>query len=151
MSGFGKIVLPPLTMVPPSTARSYLIAARDMLEGAEVLASSKPRKLLACAFLSGQSLECALKAFLSATGWAETELKSKSIRHNLNALWVECYRSGLAIHQDPARWCSLLNSAHDSPYYFRYPMKINGMVLPEPNQMINELRVIVDLVAEVVK
>ncbi|WP_017842790.1 hypothetical protein [Methylotuvimicrobium buryatense] len=145
------VSLPPLTMVPPTEAQSYLIAARGLFEGAEALAISTSPKLLSCAFLSAQTLECALKAFLASSGATEKRLRSPSIRHNLEALWAEAVAGGLAIPAQPPQWCTLLNSAHDKPYYFRYPMRLNGMSLPAPRQMVDELRSLLALIGGAVR
>lgn len=151
MNGFGKTSLLPLSMVPPTEAQSYLSAANGLLEGAEILAICSQPKLHACAFLSAQVLECALKAFLASAGWTEKELRSQSIRHNLIALWTKAVAEGLAVPEQPPQWCVLLNQMHDQPYYFRYPMGLNGMGFPAPGTMIPELRALLSSVRDFVR
>jgi hypothetical protein len=127
----------------------------------------------ALALLSGQILECLLKAFLSKVGrvtenelknlahnhseqlWqraetlglvagvTESELKNK-VRHNLLELWQRAEKLGLSIGSMPG-WVEILNRLHDSPYYLRYPMGLHGLGLPNAQQMTSELTTILDL------
>ena len=127
-------------MVPPSPAQSYLIAAKGLYPGVEVLVNSPGQTATACAFLAAQALECALKSYLSHVGKTENELKAPSIRHNLEALWAWAVCEGLSIQSQPPQWCITLNSAHDKPYYFRYPMGLNGLVLPALVPMASDLK-----------
>ena len=149
MSEIVQGILPALISVPPSAAQSYLIAAKGFFDGAEAIATHKPQSLLACAFLSSQALECALKSFLAHAGQTENQLKS--IGHDLVALWNKAVSLGLQIDNTPTPWCTTLNSAHNKPYYFRYPMGLNGMVFPVISTMITEMRDLIRLVETEIK
>jgi hypothetical protein len=151
MNGIGHLTFPSLTMVPPNKAQSYLIAARHLFSGAETLASASTQNLPACAFLTAQSLECALKSYLSYSGLSEKELMAPPIRHNLEELWLKAVNVGLHIQFVPPQWCLTLNASHDKPYYFRYPMGLNGMALPAPTSMISELKELLALIAGTVE
>lgn len=144
MSGTGQGRLPAFISVPPSAAQSFLIAAKGFFDGAEALATHSPKCLLPCAFLSSQALECALKSFLAHTGHTENEIKS--IGHNLEELWIKSANFGLEIGSHPKAWCTILNSAHNKPYYFRYPMGLHGMSYPAIEPMICEMKELILLI-----
>ena len=150
MNGTIDCTLPPMKMVPPSSAQSYLIAAKGLFLGVEALASNSAQTAMACAFLAAQVLECALKSYLSHTGWPERKLKTRSIRHSLEVLWAEAVREGLSIQSEPPQWCATLNSAHNEPYYFRYPMGLNGFVFPALVPMTSDLRSLLATVEQVI-
>ena len=138
MNGSVHATFLPLKAVPPSAAQSFLVAARGLFDGAEALVVLQPQRPLPCAFLAAQALEGALKAFLSHSGFTERQLKS--VGHDLEALWAQAASKGLAISKEPAPWCTLLNSSHNKPYYYRYPMGLNGMAFPPLVPMISDLR-----------
>ncbi|MBK6998682.1 MAG: hypothetical protein IPH35_01440 [Rhodoferax sp.] len=81
----------------------------------------------------------------------EKKLKEASLRHNLEALWSMAVRHALNIQTNPPQWCNILNSAHDKPYYFRYPMGLNGVTLPVLATMVADLNVIIGEVEKSVK
>lgn len=140
MRGRANIVLPALTMAPIQQPQGYLTAAHGFFPAVHLLADSSASVQRACAFLAAQTLECALKAYLSHAGFTEAKLKDKKRRHNLEFLWREASDHGLSIDQQPPLWCRLLNSGHDDPYHFRYPLKIHGIVVPPLPSMVAELR-----------
>lgn len=140
MNGSVDCTLPPMKMVPPSPSQSYLIAAKGLFLGTEALASNSGQTAMACAFLAAQVLECALKSYLAHVGKPESELMKTLVRHNLELLWTEAVGKGLNVQSDPPHWCSTLNSAHDKPYYFRYPMGLNGFVFPALLPMVSDLK-----------
>ncbi|PIS38423.1 MAG: hypothetical protein COT35_00885 [Nitrospirae bacterium CG08_land_8_20_14_0_20_52_24] len=141
-----NITLPPLESVPPAPAQSYLIAARHLYAGMEALSLEPGKTGIACAFLAAQSLECGLKSYLSHVGITEDKLKAQQIRHNLKALWAEAVQHGLNAQAQPPQWCVILNSAHDKPYYFRYPMGLNMVTVPALVPMAQELKNILAVV-----
>jgi len=107
---------------------------------------------MALALLSGQILECSLKAFLSKAGLAEHELtRKKDVRHNLLELWALAVRKGLCITATPPQWAETLNRLHDYPYHLRYPMGLNGLVLPNPQQTTSELEHLIDTVRQTIE
>ncbi|TVO51649.1 hypothetical protein [Denitromonas halophila] len=136
-------------IVSPSAAESFLFAAQGLFDGAEALEAPSSRQPLACAFLSAQALECTLKAFLSHSGMDQRQLKS--IGHNLEKLWTQAASAGLVVSEHPPHWCSMLNSAHDKPYYYRYPMGLNGMVFPPLGSVISGLKNVLIQVNTVVR
>jgi len=150
MNGSIHCELPPLKMEPPSPSQSYLVAAKGLFVGAEVLASNSRQTTMACAFLAAQALECALKSYLIHVGKTESELKVPAIRHNLEFLWTEAAGQGLNAQSTPPHWCSTLNSAHDKPYYFRYPMGLNGFVFPGLLPMVPDLKSLLATVEEII-
>jgi hypothetical protein len=150
MNGSIDCTLPSMKMVPPSSVQSYLIAAKGLFLGLEALATNSGQTTMACAFLAAQALECALKSYLSHAGKPETELKIPSVRHNLEWLWTEAVCKGLCIQSDPPQWCVTLNSGHDKPYYFRYPMGLNGFVFPALVPMTSDLRSLLAKVEQIV-
>lgn len=151
MNGFGDSTLQPLRAVPPSEAQSYLATARGLFAGAEDMTSLPSQNSLACAFLSAQTLECALKAFLSSSGWTEKKLRQSQICHNLEALWVEAVGAGLSVEPQPPQWCLTLNASHNKPFYFRYPMGLNAMSFPALAPMVAELKGLLKLIAGIVR
>jgi len=133
-------------MVPPSSAQSYLIAAKGLFSGVEAISTNTPATAMACSFLAAQVLECVLKSYLSHAGKTESQLSDHSIRHNLERLWREAVHKGLKIQSNPPEWCMTLNSGHDKPYHFRYPMKLNGFVFPALLPMTTDIRSILSTV-----
>jgi hypothetical protein len=133
-------------MLPPSSAQSYLASAGWMTEGAVHLASGPSDCAIACSSLVAQALECGLKAYLSHAGVTERELKRQAVRHDLEALWEMSVAHGLGLAPVVPAWCTLLNTAHNNPYFFRYPMGLNGMVTPAPDQMIAELGHVIEVI-----
>jgi hypothetical protein len=136
--------------VPPSPSQSYLIAAKGLFLGAEALASNSGQTGMACAFLAAQVLECALKSYLAHAGKPESELKESSLRHNLELLWTQAVGEGLNVQSEPPDWCCTLNSAHDKPYYFRYPMELNVSVFPDLLPMVSDLKSLLAAVEKVI-
>lgn len=132
-------------MVPPSEEESYFIVAKKLYAGVETLSNFYSGVELPYSLLAGHSLECALKAYLSCAGIDQKELK-KEFGHNLEKLWSMANKKGMAISSEPSNWCVTLNSAHDKPYLFRYPMQLNGMGFPNPQETIKGLKHILSLV-----
>jgi hypothetical protein len=146
MNGSINITLPVLRMVPPAPAQSYMVAARGLYSGVKVLASNPGATATACAFLAAQTLECALKSYLSHAGIPQKKLKCRPLRHNLENLWIEAVNKGLNVQAQAPQWCLILNSAHDEPYYFRYPMGLNVTTLPALVPMASELEMVLAVV-----
>lgn len=148
MNGKVNCVLPAIRTVPPSSSQSFLIVAKELLSGLEILEANLNQTTLACAFLSAQSLECALKSFLSHSGMSDHELIK--IGHDLEELWNNSVSRGLNLRSDPPEWCIILNSGHDAPYRFRYPMRLNGFMFPALTTVVSELRSLVSTVENTV-
>jgi hypothetical protein len=141
-----NITAPPLKSVPPAPAESYLIAARHLYDGMKALSLDPGKTSFACSFLAAQTLECGLKSYLSHAGVTENKLKAPRIRHNLEALWAEAVKRGLTVQAQPPQWCIILNSAHDKPYYFRYPVGLNQVTVPALVPVAHELNAILAVV-----
>lgn len=127
-------------------AQNYLAAARRFFRGAEFLSKGPTELETNCAFLAAQSLECALKSYLSQTGASEAYLKKPCRRHNLETLWIEASDRGLKVSAQPPNWCVILNQTHDKPYYLRYPIGISGFNTPAVAPMVFELKLLLGLV-----
>ena len=129
------------TFGPGAIHDSYLTTAVGLMRGATVLAASPPDESgWAFALVSGQILECSLKAFLSKLG--QTGLNG----HDLAKLWARAAGRGLPIGDMP-QWAKTLNSLHGPPnYHVRYPDKLNGLIFPEPHETEAALRNIIDTV-----
>ena len=140
-----------LTSVRPTSAQSFLVAARALFSGAEALAVLTTPHPMACAFLAAQSLECALKAYLAHDGKSEITLSRRPYGHDLERLWLEASRTGLPIQSTPPEWCTTLTSGHSYPYRFRYPLKLNGYTMPALAPMAAELKVVIQSIEQFVK
>lgn len=138
-------------MVPPTPSQSYFIAARNLVNGADALSDGANNTGVACAFLAAQALECILKSYLSHVGVSEGDLKNNTLRHNLEALWAMAVEHGFSVQSNPPRWCDVLNSGHDKPYYFRYPIGLNSVALPVLATMVSDLNDLLEEVGKVVK
>ena len=128
-----------------SAASQFITAARDFREGVDAVANST-RLWRVGAFLAGQSLECALKAYLSHDGVTEEKLKNE-YAHHLGKAWREAAKRGLGIQEDPPQWCVLLDYVHDRPFPLRYPSELNGYRLPNGQRLADELTRLIDAVA----
>ena len=137
------------SVAPVAPHEAFLAAAVGLMRGAMVLAAASPSESApALALLSGQILECSLKAFLSKAGLTEPELKK--VGHNLSALWALAATKGLPISATPPDWAGTLNSLHDYPYNLRYPMGLHGLVLSNAQQTTLELGHLIETVRQTI-
>jgi hypothetical protein len=128
---------------------AYFTAAEAFMRGALLLADAPPSDAApALALLSGQILECSLKAFLAKAGEMEDELRQKAFRHNVLALWKRAETKGLRIGAIPPQWAVTLDSLHNKPYYLRYASGLHGWVLPNAQQMMSDLKHLVETVRQ---
>jgi hypothetical protein len=125
---------------------AFLMAATELMRGATVLAAAAPsQSAWAFALVSGQILECSLKAFLAKkTGLQEEELIAK-FGHDLSKLWAQAANLGLPIGDMPG-WAETLNGSHSRPYHLRYPTKANALVFPNTHETESGLRSLIDTV-----
>lgn len=142
----GNLVLPPIGMLPPTEAQSFLESARQFYYGAEKLNESGSNETaVACTFLCGFATECVLKAYLSHFGVTIQTLKD--IGHDLSTLWEKAVGNGLkVVDKTPPAWCAALSQLHNRPFHLRYPMCLNVMNLPAPEEMISGLKDLIDIV-----
>jgi hypothetical protein len=139
----------PDSVGPVAPHEAFLTVAVGLMPGATVLAAAPPpESAMALALVSGQILECSLKAFLSKCGLDEEKLK-RTFGHNLLDLWRESVTKGLRISATPPHWAETLNSLHyslrNSPT-LRYPMGLNVLLLPNAQETTSELRNLIDTV-----
>jgi hypothetical protein len=129
---------------------AYFTAAEAFMRGALLLSDAPPSDAApALALLSGQILECSLKAFLAKVGVTEDELKQKALRHNLLALWKRAAETkGLPMDAIPPQWAVTLDSLHNEPYHLRYAKGLHGWVLPNAQQMMSDLKHLVETVRQ---
>jgi hypothetical protein len=125
---------------------AFLMAATELMRGATVLAAADPSESRwAFALVSGQILECSLKAFLAKkTGLPEKELIDE-FGHDLSKLWAQAANLGLPIGDMP-EWVETLNGSHSRPYHLRYPTKVNALVFPNTHDTKLGLRSLIETV-----
>jgi hypothetical protein len=127
----------------------YLASAEAMARGAYFLADGPLDSALSCSLHVAQSLECVLKCYLLYRDAPERDLKNPPFGHDLDALWIQAHSKGLDISANPSRWCVMLNTAYNKPYYLRYPVGINGIISPERKPMVDDLVRIILMVREI--
>jgi hypothetical protein len=128
---------------------AYFAAAEGFMRGARLLAKAEAPpsdSAPALALLSGQILECLLKAFLSKVGGVREDDLKKKFGHELSKLWQCAETLGLPIGPVP-EWATSLNSLHADPYYLRYPR--NGLGFPNAqHNMMLKLTTLLETVRE---
>jgi len=127
---------------------SFFTGAKNLLPAIEILNRPEYCGLeIPITFLSGQIAECLLKAFLSSRGKTEDELRNKPYGHNLINLWKDAVILGLPGTPSPPDWVNELHRLHcgsdvNKKFPIRYPMNLNGLVLPKMQQMILGLKLL---------
>jgi HEPN domain-containing protein len=107
---------------------------------------TQPDMAIPNCFLAGQVLECLLKAYLSKKGTTEKELTKMG--HKIQVLWEKSVQNGLPITSNLPQWAEDLNRLHTSPYNLRYPLTVNGLVLPDMQTMTSELEALLATIRE---
>lgn len=138
-----------VTFRPPSDGESFVLTARQLWQGAHVLAESKVETALPGALLAAQALEGGLKALLWTTGRPASELRGKPFGHDLNALWQAAANG--AMSNSPPDWCACLNALHAAPFHGRYPSGLNGFVAPNAKQVVIDIDQVLSLAEGAVK
>jgi hypothetical protein len=133
-------------VLPPCPPLTYLGMARLLLNGVQPLATSGASCSVALAFIAGQVLECALKAYLSRDGGDKRLKGDPDIRHNLEALWHLAQAEGLPLPAQPPEWVLTLSGLHNKPYFIRYSTGVHALITPAAEPMAAELEAIVALV-----
>lgn len=139
----------------PTEGDGYMIAARDLLQGAEVLSSLTNIASRSCALLAAHALECILKSFLWHKG-KKAEIRGK-VQHDLLALWKMAYKEkDISIPEVPPNWVKILSSGHGPNFYFRYQVGkgktvVHGGQTPELIHMTVELKNLIEMVELAVK
>jgi len=142
--GTATVHLDPVTVAPVTPPHAYLGVAESLMPGIRMLAEAERRNVaVPLTNLCGQALECMLKAYLAKNGTPEGELKKHTLRHDLKALWLLANQNGLltAVIPPPA-WLERLSQLHNGPFVLRYPMGLNGLLLPGTQPMLSDLEVI---------
>lgn len=124
------------SVAPVQDWEAFLGAAKSMDIGIRILAQSLPDATLPLAILCGQAAECGLKALLSHSGIKTNVLRSKSLGHNLVALWIAAASDAKLQPSLPPAWIEQLGRVHGGPYVIRYPMGVHGIVLPATQPML---------------
>ena len=146
ITGSSNTKLEGIKAVPVTDSQAYFGAAQGLMHGARVLASAGPNSAMALTLITGHIVECLLKSYLSHFGKTEQELRQHGVRHNLVSLWTQTISVGLALNQIPPLWLSEIDNLHDSPFILRYPMHLNGLVLPATEPMMTDLDTLLDAV-----
>jgi len=152
MTGSGSSALPSPTFGGDKPPDTYLGVAQHMLEGVRVLAAAAVVPVPALNLLAGHAAECLLKAYLTRDGSQKTvaAVTVPAIRHDLEALWHEAVRHGLALAPSPPPWVVDLNTLHNRPFPIRYlegpAGRIQGMVGPNIDAMTTGLTALLDMV-----
>lgn len=128
----------------PSRRLMPCSARRGLLPGVQPLADSLPGTAWPLTFLAGQIVESALKAYLAKHGLPEEDLKR--LGHDLMALWARAVMLGLSVFGGHPVWFVRLSELHSDPHLIRYPMKLNGLVLPQCVEMARDLPLLVEAV-----
>lgn len=84
-------------------------------------------------------LECALKAFMANSGVDEEVLRRK-FGHGVKKLSDAAGTRGLPLPNPVPDWLDQLARVYDAPFVGRYPMGLNGVVLPNQRALAKELR-----------
>jgi hypothetical protein len=123
---------------------SFIECSQSYCDAAVTLCNTNNQAIEPIGLLSAHSLEIALKAMLSHMGWSEPQLRS--IGHDLEKLWSEA-APFLEIDKSLPEWVRVLNFSHRSPYHFRYPSAEFQVAIPECQELTQELRKILEMVA----
>ncbi|MFH2044848.1 MAG: hypothetical protein ABIK92_06860 [Pseudomonadota bacterium] len=78
-----KLTLPMIKVGVGRSAQNYSLAARNFYLGIEALLMGSTLSQ-ACTYITAQTLECVLKAYLSNTGLSRKDLKNNYIFQNLD-------------------------------------------------------------------
>ena len=85
---------------------------------------------------------------LAKRGVVESELKHHAVRHNLKELWLKANQNGFPKAESSPQWVECLSGLHDKPFYLRYPMGLNGLVLPGAQPMASDLEQLLETVRQ---
>lgn len=145
--GSASVTLQGASIGPAGPPHTYFGMARQFANGLRPLMAAGGACAIPLAFLCAQTVECALKAFLSRSG-DDRRLKQAPLRHNLERLWIHAASEGLPVMEPPPAWLLRLSNLHDTPYYLRYSTGVHGMVSPGPEPMCSDIEALVSLVGE---
>lgn len=147
ITGRLSVTLDDQCVAKPSRPSEYVGVAQSLLPGIRHLKGADAP--VALAFLCGQTLEVLLKAYLSKTD-PMMNLRSRSLRHNLEMLWKKAFDSGLPVSATPPAWAIMLIRVHDTPYILRYAPGVHGFQTPASEPMVTDLEEILSKVEQYV-
>lgn len=150
ITGRASITLDPMTVTPVTPTDAYLGVAEGLLPGAQVLAAST-ESAIALTLVCGHIAECLLKALLAKAGVAEKELAGRALRHDLRGLWKRALATGCPVGAAEPTWLERLSALHNAPFHLRYPMGLNGLVLPAAEPMVSDLKQLAEAVRRAVR
>jgi hypothetical protein len=133
-----NITLDPVVVAPVRSVDAYLAVAEAVVPSLQVLRESNLSEVPG-ALLAGHVLECLLKAVLAHNGVADAELKGAALRHDIGQLWQRAAQYLPNVATNAPDWAQVLGELHKAPYRLRYPVGVNGLVLPPPEQVAQEL------------
>lgn len=125
-----------IRVAPVTPAEAYLGVANDFATGMRILLSADPMPALTLTAVGGHALECGLKAFLAHAGIDEKALGKAPYSHNVINLWEETSARGLNLESPRPAWVDQLDRVYASPFVARYPMGVNGVVLPNLRALV---------------
>jgi hypothetical protein len=144
VTGSLNVTLGPVTVARVTPTDAYFGIAESLMPGARVLGAATGVPGTALTLVAGHILECLLKAVLAKSGTPEKELKK--VRHNLEELWRLCVAQGNLPTADVPAWAKRLSDLHGAPYHLRYPVGLNGLVLPGVHPMLAQLEKLLEVV-----
>jgi len=151
-----NVTLPSLQAVQPTQLDAYLIVARDLLKGADVLSKEKNIPSRSCGLIAAHALECMLKAYLWHKG-KRKEIRERNTQHNLKTLWDLAHNeNSLNLPKSPPDWVQTLSVGHGPNFYFRYQegenkTVVNGGSTPSLIPMCFELNDLLKRIESLVK
>ena len=145
--GTAAITLEGVSIAPAAPPHTYLGMSRQFANAIRPLAAAGPPCAVPLAFVCAQTLECALKAYLSRAG-NDARLRQSPLRHNLEQLWLLAESEHLSLPSPVPAWVPRLSSLHDRPYYLRYSTGVHAMVSPGAEPMCSDIERVVALIVQ---
>jgi len=140
-----------LSLVQPTEAQGYLVAAQGMLAGALPLETVTPIPAFALTLLCGHACEAALKAMLAQHGISARDLSRAPYGHDIPKLWHSVQCLGGAFPTQQPEWLLQLDNVYDKPFHLRYPLGFHGIALPNQVEMLRGTESLVSFAASSVK
>lgn len=134
-----------ISLVKPTEAQGYLMAAQGMLEGALQLGGLAHSPYFALTLLCGHSCEAALKSLLANNGISAKVLSKRPYGHNIIKLWSAADSAGFSLPKPMPDWVVQLSNVYDKPFHLRYPLGFHGILLPNQNTMLQGTEALVSL------
>jgi hypothetical protein len=137
--------------LPLETPQSLLEGAREYRRAVDLLlVNPGETPIEALGLIAAHCAELSLKGLLLAVGCGQDILRSREVRHNLNALWQLALDRELPIAEPVPFWCQALAIAHNDPYMYRYPRPGWGVIVPQPKELRDGLDDLISCVGNVI-